>query len=105
MSSSVVTAIAVGVITYLGRVARGKQMSIDLVVGIAGLAVALALVEEADKNLAKKFSALVIIGVLLAHWQIIVEKAGFTEKGVKVKDAKYSGNGVNLTNPSSVGRR
>jgi uncharacterized protein YybS (DUF2232 family) len=59
-------------------------MSIDLVVGIGGLAVALALVEQADKNLAKKFGLLVIIGVLLAHWQVIVKAAGFTQSGVKI---------------------
>lgn len=91
--NSVVTALVVGIITYLGRVARGKQMSIDLVVGIGGLAVALALVEQADKELAKKFGLLVVLGVLLAHWQIIVKAAGFS------KDT------VNLTNPSSVGRK
>lgn len=106
--NSVVTALVVGVITYLGRVARGKQMSIDLVVGIAGLAVALALVEEADKELAKKFSLLVVIGVLLAHWQIIVEKAGFTADGVIPGtkpgfNPKYTKQGVNVSTPSRVG--
>ena len=106
--NSVITALVVGVITYLGRVARGKQMSIDLVVGIGGLAVALALVEQADKDLAKKFGLLVIIGVLLAHWQVIVSAAGFRPEGVVAGTKpgfvpKYTNNGVNISTPSRVG--
>lgn len=112
--SSVVSALIVGVITYLGRVARGKNMDITLVVGIGGLAVVFALVEEADESLAKKFEMLVILGVLLAHWQVIVKAAGFGPDGVAPK--KTSGikattgitpqyqNGVNITTPSGVGR-
>lgn len=83
--TSVVSALVVGVITYLGRVARGKQMDISLIVGIGGLAVAFALVEEVDEKLAKQFEILVVLGVLLAHWQVIVKAAGFSSSGVATK--------------------
>lgn len=108
--NSVVTALVVGVITYLGRVARGRSMSIDLVVGIGGLAVVLALVEQADEKLAKKFSLLIVVGVLLAHWQVIVKAAGFSPEGVStgIKTGivpQYNKQGVNITTPSGVGRK
>lgn len=100
--TSVVSALVVGVITYLGRVARGKNMDINLIVGIGGLAVTFALIEEVDEKLAKQFELLVVLGVLLAHWPVIVKAAGFSQNGV---DIKYSKSGVNLTTPSSVGRK
>lgn len=81
--TSAITALVVASITYLGRVARGKKMSIDVVVGIGGLAIMLAAIEEADKELAKKFGLLIVIGTLLAHWQVIVKSAGFTASGIK----------------------
>lgn len=103
--TSVVSALVVGVITYLGRVARGKNMDISLVVGIGGLAVTFALVEEIDEKLAKQFELLVILGVLLAHWQVIVKAAGFSQSGVSAKPGfvpQYK-NGVNISTPSRVG--
>lgn len=109
--TSVVSALVVGVITYLGRVSRGKNMDISLVVGIGGLAVVFALLEEADEGLAKKFELLVILGVLLAHWQVIVKAAGFSNSGVtnkftvndKTTGIKYTDKGINITTPSRVG--
>lgn len=92
--TSVVSALVVGVITYLGRVARGKNMDISLVVGIGGLAIAFALVEEADEKLAKQFEILVILGVLLAHWQVIVKAAGFSSNGVATTVPKQPGSTV-----------
>lgn len=74
--STIIASVFVGVITYLGRAARGKSMSIDVVVGIAALALALAMIEQADKNLAKKFAVLVVLATLLAHWQVIVKASG-----------------------------
>ena len=96
--TSAITALVVASITYLGRVARGKKMSIDVVVGIGGLAIMLAAIEEADKELAKKFGLLIVIGTLLAHWQVIVKSAGFTANGIKpVKPVKPASGFVNGT--------
>lgn len=92
--TSVVAALFVGTITYLGRVARGKQMDISVIVGIGGLAVAFALVEEVDEKLAKQFELLVVLGVLLAHWQVIVKAAGFSSKGVATTVPKQPGSTV-----------
>lgn len=69
-------------------------MDISLVVGIGGLAIAFALVEEADEKLAKQFEILVILGVLLAHWQVIVKAAGFSSNGVATTVPKQPGSTV-----------
>lgn len=74
--NAVIASVFVGAITYLGRAARGKPMTIATVVGIAGLALTLAMIEQADRELAKKFAILIVIGTLLAHWTVIVEKSG-----------------------------
>lgn len=76
MTSTVVASIAVGAITYLGRVARNKPMSIDIVVGVGGLAVMLALIEMVNKELATKFAALAVIAVMVAHAKPIAEATG-----------------------------
>jgi hypothetical protein len=78
--TTVIASVFVGVLTYLGRTARGKQMSINVVVGIAGLALALAMIEQIDKELAKKFAILAVVGTLLAHWQVIVKASGLSNK-------------------------
>lgn len=74
--SPVIAAIFVGGITYLGRVARDKPMSINVVVGVGGLALGLAMLEQVNRDLAQKFAILAIVGTLLAHWQVIVKASG-----------------------------
>lgn len=72
----VIASVFVGTITYLGRVARGKQMSIQVVIGVIGLAVSLAILDQIDSNLARKFAVLAVVGTLLAHWQVIAKATG-----------------------------
>lgn len=72
----VIAALFVGALTYLGRAARNEPMTIKTVVGIGGLALTLSLIEQADKKLAQQFGLLVILGTLLAHWQVIVKASG-----------------------------
>lgn len=79
--NAAITSVVVGVITYLGRTARGKPMSINVVVGIVGLAIMLAIIEQADRELAKKFGMLVIVGTLIAHWPIIAKSTGLKGDG------------------------
>lgn len=72
----IIAALAVGALTYLGRAARNEPMTIKTVVGIAGLALMLSIIEQADKKLAQQFGLLVLVGTLLAHWQVIVKASG-----------------------------
>lgn len=76
----VVAALFVGGLTYFGRVARNEKMSIKTVVGIGGLALALSMIEQVDKDLAQKFGVLAVVGTMLAHWQVIVKASGLSGK-------------------------
>lgn len=75
----IVASVVVGVMTTLGRWARGKGLTIDVVVGVVVLAVTLALIETANEKLARAFGALVVIGVGLAHAPIVLDATGLTK--------------------------
>lgn len=75
----VIAALFVGALTYLGRAARNEPMTIKTVVGVGGLALMLSLIEQADKKLAQQFGLLIIVGTLLAHWQVIVNATGLNK--------------------------
>lgn len=76
----VVAALFVGALTYLGRASRNEPMTIKTVVGIGGLALALSMIEQVDKDLAQKFGVLAVVGTMLAHWQVIVKASGLSAK-------------------------
>lgn len=79
----VMAAVVVGLMTTLGRWARGKGLTIDTVVGVTFLAVALALIETADEKLAKAFGTLIVVGVAFAHVPVILDKTGLVKGGGK----------------------
>lgn len=81
--NALVGALLVGVLTYLGRTARGKPMSIDIVVGIAALALMLALLEQVNQKLARDFVILAVLATALAHWEVIAKASGLEEKKKK----------------------
>lgn len=74
-----IAAVVVGVMTTLGKWARGKTLSIDTVVGVVVLAVTLALIDQANEKLARTFGVLVVLGVALAHAPIVLDATGLTK--------------------------
>lgn len=76
----VTAAVVVGIMTTLGRWARGKGLTIDTVVGVALLAVTLALIDTANEKLARAFGALVVVGVAFAHVPTILDATGLVKK-------------------------
>lgn len=77
--SPIVAAIVVGVMTTLGRWARGKGLTVDTVVGVVVLALALAVIEQGNEKLARAFGLLVVLGVALAHAPIVLDATGLTK--------------------------
>lgn len=77
--SPIVAAIVVGVMTTLGRWARGKGLTVDTVVGVVVLALALAVIEQGNEKLARAFGLLVVLGVALAHAGIIIDATGLAK--------------------------
>lgn len=76
----IVASILVGLMTTLGRWAKGKGLTIDTVVGVVVLALSLALIEQANEKLARAFGTLVVVGVALVHAPIIIDATGLVGK-------------------------
>lgn len=76
----IVASVLVGLMTTLGRWAKGKGLTIDTVVGVVVLALSLALIEQANEKLARAFGALVVVGVALVHAPIIIDATGLVGK-------------------------
>lgn len=67
----VVAAIVVAATTTIGRWARGKTLSVDIVVGLMGIAIALTIIDQVNKELAKAFGVLAVVATLVAHADVI----------------------------------
>ena len=76
--SPLVAAATVAAMTTLGRWARGKTLTIDTVVGMVGVAIGLAILEQANAKFARGFGILVVIGVAVAHLPTLVDASGLT---------------------------
>lgn len=76
-----VTGLLVGALTTIGRWSRGKGLTIDTVLGVLGVAFGLAIIEQFNKDLAKAFSALVIVAVAWVHLPHILKQTGLEDLG------------------------
>lgn len=74
------TALAAGVLIVLGKWARGKGPTVENGIGIAGIAIMLALIEQANAKLAAAFGALILVSLSVVHMPTIVKAAGFGKK-------------------------
>jgi hypothetical protein len=54
-------------ITTLSRWSRGKGLTVNTVVGLVGIAVGLALLDQFNESFAKAMGALIVIGTLVAQ--------------------------------------
>lgn len=69
-------ALTVGVLVILGKWARGKEPNIDNAVGVAGVAIGLAALEQVNDQLAKGFGVLILVSVATIHLPKIAQSAG-----------------------------
>jgi hypothetical protein len=74
--SPIVVSVVVGVMTTLGRWARGKGLTIDTVVGVVVLAIVLSVIDTANEKLGKAFGVLIVVGVAFAHVPVILDATG-----------------------------
>lgn len=71
------SAVATVVITATGQWAKGKPISVKLVVALMVLAISLSAMESANEELAKKFAVLILVAALMANVIPITKKLGF----------------------------
>lgn len=83
--SPVVAAIIVAATTTIGRWARGKNLDVDIVVGLVGIAIGLSIIDQMNKDLAKAFGALAVIATLFAHADVIFGVVGKQSGGTVPK--------------------
>lgn len=76
----VATGIVAGALILGGQWARKKGPSIDNAVGIAGIAVILAVMEQVNVKLAHGFSVLILVSLTVVHLPAIVKSLGYGEK-------------------------
>lgn len=69
-------ALTVGVLVILGKWSRGKEPNIDNAIGIAGVAIGLAALEQINESLAKGFGVLILVSVATIHVPKIANAAG-----------------------------
>ena len=72
-------ALAIGAITTLGRWANGKGLTINTVVGVVGIAVSLALIEQVSPEIARSFGVLVLLGTSIVFLPQIFKKSGVSK--------------------------
>jgi len=72
MNAIVLTAI----LALLGKWARGKKTDIRFVIQITAVAIGLALANEMNPDLARKFALLILITAAFTNAQPIAKKAG-----------------------------
>jgi hypothetical protein len=67
------------IVVVAGRWAKGEDVSIKIVVGGTFLAVTLAVMSNANEQLASKFALAILVTVLLTYMVPIAKKAGFSK--------------------------
>lgn len=72
-------ALLTGVIVVAGKWADGKTPNVDNAIGVAGIAIGLALMEQANEKLATSFAWLIVLSVTIVYFPRIVKGAGLTK--------------------------
>lgn len=80
-------AFLVGVIVVIRKWSEGKPLDPTNAIGVAGLAVTLAVVSSMNKQLGRAFGLLAVLGVGLAQAPRIIEDAGVTNRGIENRSA------------------
>lgn len=69
--------IGTGVIVAIGKWARDEKLSVSIAVGVAGSAIILAIIHEADAELASQFALMIFLLAMFRYLPAIVEKLGY----------------------------
>lgn len=76
----VAVAVVAGGIVVAGKVAMDKAPTVENAVGIAGIALGLAALEQVNEKLSNAFAALILLSVAIVYIPRIVQSVGFSRK-------------------------
>lgn len=71
------TAVVAGALVALGKWSRGQTLNVDNVIGIVGIAVSLAVLEQLDERIGAAFAVLILASLASVHLPAIVKALGF----------------------------
>jgi hypothetical protein len=70
-------AVVSGALVVLSKWAQNKSPTVDNAVGVVGIAIGLAILEQMSEQLAAAFAVLILVTIAMVHFPIIVKAAGF----------------------------
>jgi hypothetical protein len=73
----VATSLVAGGLIVMGKWARGQGPNVNNAIGVAGIALSLALLEQFNLKLAHAFAALILVSLSIVHLPTIVKAVGF----------------------------
>lgn len=76
----VTVAVISGALVVGGKWARGQSPNIDNAVGVAGIAIGLAVLDQMNASLANAFGLLILVTLAMVHFPTIAKGAGFGGK-------------------------
>lgn len=77
--NAVSAALIAGALIVAGKYANGKTPNLENGIGVAGIAVGLALLEQANKKLASSFGWLIVLSVAIVYIPRIVKATGLAK--------------------------
>lgn len=75
----IAAALITGAMVVAGKWADGKSPNIDNAIGVAGIAVGLALMDQANERLATMFAWLIVLSVTIVYFPRIAKGTGLTK--------------------------
>jgi hypothetical protein len=72
----VVVGVVTGVTVVAGKWSKGKAPSIDNAIGIAGISIFLAIIDQANEKLAANFGYLILLTTMIIYLPDIVKATG-----------------------------
>ena len=76
----VTVAVTTGALVVLGKWSQGQAPNIDNAIGIAGIALGLATIDQMNAKLASAFGLLILVVVAMVHLPNIVKATGLGNK-------------------------
>lgn len=73
----VTVAVISGALVIAGKWSRGQVPGMDNAIGIAGIALGLATLEQINEQLSAAFATLILVTLAMVHLPTIVKAAGF----------------------------
>lgn len=71
------TAVTAAVLVALGKWSRGQTLNVDNAIGVVGIAVCLAVLEQFDERMSAAFAVLILASLASVHLPAIVKALGF----------------------------